>query len=72
MAAVDEDPEEGRKITTCAVQLRGLPYKATTDDIREFLGPVHCRELREPNPEDPEEKPIVIVTNRDGRASGFA
>jgi len=47
-----------------AVQLRGLPYKATITDIKQFLGPLkdHLKS----------KDAIQIVQNRDGRPSGFA
>lgn len=47
-----------------AVQLRGLPYKATVEDIRNFLGE-HCDRLAS-------DAAIYLVLNRDGRPSGFA
>lgn len=47
-----------------AVQLRGLPYKATVEDIRNFLD-THVEHLHEENP-------IHLILNRDGRPSGFA
>lgn len=47
-----------------AIQLRGLPYKATVEDIRNFLGH-HSRKLQDENP-------VHLVLNRDGRPSGFA
>lgn len=47
-----------------AIQLRGLPYKATVEDVRSFLGG-HAANLSEENP-------IHLVLNRDGRPSGFA
>jgi len=46
------------------VQLRGLPYRATVADIRNFLG-VHAQSLKDDNA-------IQLVLNRDGRPSGFA
>lgn len=47
-----------------AIQLRGLPYKATVEDIRNFLGH-HSQTLQDDNP-------VHLVLNRDGRPSGFA
>lgn len=47
-----------------AVQLRGLPYRATVEDVRIFLGS-HAKHLAEDNP-------IHLTLNRDGRPSGFA
>jgi RNA recognition motif-containing protein len=47
-----------------ALQLRGLPYKATPEDIRAFLGE-HAAHLAG-------DVPIFLVLNRDGRPSGFA
>lgn len=47
-----------------AVQLRGLPYKATVEDVRAFLG-AHTANLNEENS-------VHLVLNRDGRPSGFA
>eukprot|EP00928_Gymnodinium_smaydae_P071284 TRINITY_DN54910_c0_g1_i1.p1 TRINITY_DN54910_c0_g1~~TRINITY_DN54910_c0_g1_i1.p1 ORF type:complete len:874 (-),score=184.99 TRINITY_DN54910_c0_g1_i1:441-2900(-) len=49
----------------CALQLRGLPYKATAEDVRSFLGD-HAEHLQQG------ENPIYLVLNRDGRPSGFA
>mmetsp|Transcript_68370 Transcript_68370/g.142924 ORF Transcript_68370/g.142924 Transcript_68370/m.142924 type:complete len:901 (-) Transcript_68370:270-2972(-) len=48
-----------------AVQLRGLPYKASLADIRAFLGP-HVENLRD------QTSSVQLVLNRDGRPSGFA
>lgn len=48
----------------CAVQLRGLPYKATVEDIMQFLGE-HTAHLAQ-------EDAVYLVLNRDGRPSGFA
>jgi len=47
-----------------AVQLRGLPYRATAKDIRVFLGR-HAEFLKDDNS-------VQLVLNRDGRPSGFA
>lgn len=47
-----------------AVQLRGLPYRATVADIKAFLGR-HAEFLRD-------ESSVQLVLNRDGRPSGFA
>lgn len=47
-----------------ALQMRGLPYRATVADIRNFLAE-HASNLVEENP-------IHLVLNRDGRPSGFA
>ena len=47
-----------------AVQMRGLPYRATAQDILDFLG-YHVRSLKD-------EKSVQLVSNRDGRPSGFA
>lgn len=47
-----------------AVQLRGLPYKASVEEIRRFLGE-HCSRLIP-------DTAIHLVLNRDGRPSGFA
>eukprot|EP00927_Polykrikos_kofoidii_P031476 TRINITY_DN2704_c0_g1_i2.p1 TRINITY_DN2704_c0_g1~~TRINITY_DN2704_c0_g1_i2.p1 ORF type:complete len:982 (+),score=159.59 TRINITY_DN2704_c0_g1_i2:84-2948(+) len=47
-----------------AVQLRGLPYRATVADIKAFLGR-HVNNLQG-------ESAVQLVLNRDGRASGFA
>mmetsp|Transcript_82799 Transcript_82799/g.229913 ORF Transcript_82799/g.229913 Transcript_82799/m.229913 type:complete len:743 (+) Transcript_82799:78-2306(+) len=48
----------------CAVQLRGLPYRATIEDVRGFLGD-YATKLADENA-------IHLVLNRDGRPSGFA
>jgi len=47
-----------------AIQLRGLPYKSTVEEIRNFLGS-HVEKLAAENP-------VHLVLNRDGRPSGFA
>jgi len=56
----DDSDENDRSI----VQLRGLPYRATEDDIRKFLGP-HLAHLKDDNS-------IELLLSRDGRPSGFA
>lgn len=53
-----EDP-----LDQSAVQLRGLPYKASLEDVRSFLGD-YAAELSGAG--------IQLVLNRDGRSSGFA
>lgn len=47
-----------------ALQLRGLPYRATVEDVAAFLGEHAANLAGEP--------PIFLVLNRDGRPSGFA
>jgi len=47
-----------------ALQLRGMPYKATAEDVQAFLG--HNSEFM------CAESPIYLMLNRDGRPSGFA
>mmetsp|Transcript_98940 Transcript_98940/g.307752 ORF Transcript_98940/g.307752 Transcript_98940/m.307752 type:complete len:773 (-) Transcript_98940:145-2463(-) len=47
-----------------AVQLRGLPYRATAEDVRAFLGDFASQLV--------DDNPIHLVLNRDGRPSGFA
>ncbi|CAK8988364.1 unnamed protein product [Durusdinium trenchii] len=50
----------------CSVQLRGLPFRASIEDVKAFLGD-HAKYL------NPEKKPnICLLSNRDGRPSGFA
>jgi len=56
----DDEDEENE----AAVQMRGLPYRATVSDVKRFLG-VHLRSLKD-------EASIQLVANRDGRPSGFA
>ena len=49
-----------------SVQLRGLPFRASVEDVKGFLGD-HVNYL------NPEKKPnICLLSNRDGRPSGFA
>ena len=48
----------------CSLQLRGLPYSATIEDIRTFLGEFASQLV--------EENPINRELNRDGRPTGFA
>ncbi|CAE8629208.1 unnamed protein product, partial [Polarella glacialis] len=47
-----------------AIQLRGLPYRATVEDLKNFLGH-HLANVADDNP-------VHLVLNRDGRPSGFA
>lgn len=71
----DEDPENH-----AAVQLRGLPYRATSEDIRSFLGSFE-KHLAQPvsvvaagegaQPGQPFQ-PIHLFIGRDSRPSGFA
>lgn len=49
----------------CTIQLRGLPFRATLSDIRNFLGD-HVSQLTRDEP------PIRLLLNKDGRPSGFA
>ncbi|CAK9019705.1 unnamed protein product [Durusdinium trenchii] len=50
----------------CSVQLRGLPFRASIEDVKGFLGD-HAKYL------NPEKKlNICLLSNRDGRPSGFA
>jgi RNA recognition motif-containing protein len=58
-AAAEEDID-----AQSAVQLRGLPYRATVENIVTFLGE-HSSDLSESNA-------VQLVQNRDGRPSGFA
>eukprot|EP00747_Dinoflagellata_sp_TGD_P018266 gnl/TRDRNA2_/TRDRNA2_126378_c0_seq2.p1 gnl/TRDRNA2_/TRDRNA2_126378_c0~~gnl/TRDRNA2_/TRDRNA2_126378_c0_seq2.p1 ORF type:complete len:851 (-),score=151.96 gnl/TRDRNA2_/TRDRNA2_126378_c0_seq2:62-2614(-) len=58
--AVDEDG-----MNPCAVQLRGLPFRATIADIKAFLGS-HAEALIASEPA------VRLLLNRDGRPSGFA
>lgn len=53
----DEDNES-------AVQLRGLPYRATTQDVKNFLKH-HAKNLKN------DLNAVQLVLNRDGRPSGF-
>lgn len=46
------------------LRLRGLPYNAREEDVRDFFG-YHTRFLRAENP-------ISLIPNRDGRPSGLA
>ncbi|CAK0788667.1 unnamed protein product, partial [Prorocentrum cordatum] len=50
-----------------ALQLRGLPYRATAGDVRAFLGR-HAKNLQD----DAGGQSITLVMNREGRPSGFA
>lgn len=49
----------------CALQLRGLPFRATLTDIQRFLGE-HAHHLITSEPA------IKLLLNKDGRPSGFA
>eukprot|EP00929_Paragymnodinium_shiwhaense_P006915 TRINITY_DN11086_c0_g1_i1.p1 TRINITY_DN11086_c0_g1~~TRINITY_DN11086_c0_g1_i1.p1 ORF type:complete len:633 (-),score=132.01 TRINITY_DN11086_c0_g1_i1:423-2321(-) len=50
---------------TCALQLRGLPFKASVEDIKTFLG-AHAANL------SADVQSIHQVRNRDGRPTGYA
>jgi len=63
--AVSHDLREDEALNPATVQLRGLPFRATIADIKEFLG-VHAEELA------PSETNIRLLLNRDQRPSGFA
>mmetsp|Transcript_23506 Transcript_23506/g.54550 ORF Transcript_23506/g.54550 Transcript_23506/m.54550 type:complete len:793 (+) Transcript_23506:108-2486(+) len=63
-ARLDAQMFDEEKQGHLAIQLRGLPYKATVEDVRNFLKS-HVEMLNEKNP-------IHLVMNRDGRPSGFA
>lgn len=63
--SVPENGNEEENSNPCSVQLRGLPFRATIADIRNFLGD-HCANLANVDP------PIRLLLNRDGRPSGFA
>lgn len=56
----EEEDEENES----AIQMRGLPYRATVADVKKFLG-VHAQSLKD-------DYSIQLVANRDGRPSGFA
>mmetsp|Transcript_58775 Transcript_58775/g.137216 ORF Transcript_58775/g.137216 Transcript_58775/m.137216 type:complete len:826 (+) Transcript_58775:177-2654(+) len=57
--------KEDEVVNPASVQLRGLPFRATIADIKEFLGP-HADMLA------PSETSIRMLLNRDQRPSGFA
>jgi len=64
-ANTDTNQEEEEDIDALsAVQLRGLPYRATVEELVSFLGE-HSSHLAERNA-------VQLVQNRDGRPSGFA
>eukprot|EP00442_Polarella_glacialis_P000853 CAMPEP_0115127412 /NCGR_PEP_ID=MMETSP0227-20121206/50367_1 /TAXON_ID=89957 /ORGANISM="Polarella glacialis, Strain CCMP 1383" /LENGTH=1037 /DNA_ID=CAMNT_0002531459 /DNA_START=210 /DNA_END=3323 /DNA_ORIENTATION=+ len=54
---------EEQQDNEAAVQLRGLPYRATMQDVKRFLSG-HAVNLKDDNS-------IQLVLNRDGRPSGF-
>mmetsp|Transcript_13371 Transcript_13371/g.31350 ORF Transcript_13371/g.31350 Transcript_13371/m.31350 type:complete len:798 (-) Transcript_13371:202-2595(-) len=56
---VDDDPSE-----QCAIQLRGLPFRATAEDVYTFLGEFAVEIAGAAG--------IQLMLNRDGRPSGFA
>mmetsp|Transcript_47600 Transcript_47600/g.146659 ORF Transcript_47600/g.146659 Transcript_47600/m.146659 type:complete len:743 (+) Transcript_47600:112-2340(+) len=58
--AADAEDADGES----AVQLRGLPYRATEQDVRAFLADFASKLV--------DDGPIHLVLNRDGRPSGFA
>lgn len=60
----DEANPEDDIDSLSAVQLRGLPYRATLEDLVTFLAE-HSSDLAENNA-------VQLVQNRDGRPSGFA
>jgi hypothetical protein len=63
MRECDDDDDSDEKDQSI-VQLRGLPYRATEDDVRKFLGP-HVVHLKD-------ESGIQLLLSRDRRPSGFA
>jgi len=70
--SADEKPEKNNVVgdedssNPSSVQLRGLPFRATIEDVQRFLGE-HAQNLSsEKNPN------ICLLSNRDGRPSGFA
>jgi RNA recognition motif-containing protein len=64
-ALIDQDDDN--RDNSSAVQLRGLPYRASVNDIKAFLGS-HVKELKE----EIGAHAVQLVVNRDGRPSGFA
>lgn len=56
--------KEEEEDNDAAVQLRGLPYRATVTDVKAFFGR-HAANFRDDNA-------VQLVLNRDGRPSGFA
>jgi RNA recognition motif-containing protein len=62
MSEVDDEYSDEKD--NSVVQLRGLPYKATEDDVRKFLGS-HLVNLKDFSS-------IQLLLSRDGRPSGFA
>eukprot|EP00403_Amphidinium_massartii_P021247 CAMPEP_0178400922 /NCGR_PEP_ID=MMETSP0689_2-20121128/16037_1 /TAXON_ID=160604 /ORGANISM="Amphidinium massartii, Strain CS-259" /LENGTH=842 /DNA_ID=CAMNT_0020021729 /DNA_START=197 /DNA_END=2725 /DNA_ORIENTATION=- len=63
-AAPDGHRDEEEDENQAAVQLRGLPYRATPSDIKAWLG-VHRESLKG-------DQAVQLVLNRDHRPSGFA
>merc|ERR1719223_895982 len=57
--------KKDEELNQAAVQMRGLPYRATVKDIQDFLG-VHAEGLKDRH------SSVQLVLNRDGRPSGFA
>jgi len=64
LSELEQRKKEEDELNASAVQLRGLPYRAAVQDIKNFLGP-HCANLNDDNA-------VQLVLNRDGRPSGFA
>lgn len=66
-AAMDDEDLNAQS----AVQLRGLPFRATSQDVVKFLGE-HSSNLAEWRPQNSSISGVQLVQNRDGRPSGFA
>eukprot|EP00443_Scrippsiella_acuminata_P023214 CAMPEP_0115217368 /NCGR_PEP_ID=MMETSP0270-20121206/25824_1 /TAXON_ID=71861 /ORGANISM="Scrippsiella trochoidea, Strain CCMP3099" /LENGTH=406 /DNA_ID=CAMNT_0002631247 /DNA_START=113 /DNA_END=1330 /DNA_ORIENTATION=+ len=61
---LEQKQREEENDNDSALQLRGLPYRATVPDVRNFLG--HHKQFLK------DERSVQLVLNRDGRSSGFA
>lgn len=64
VAELEATKKQEEEDNESAIQLRGLPYRATMQDVKNFLGH-HTRNLKN------DSNAVQLVLNRDGRPSGF-
>lgn len=71
--ADENDADDDMRDDTCAVLLRGIPHRASVDDIKAFLGE-HVQELKEEIGPTPQigSHAVKLILDHKGRISGFA